>query len=373
MNGKLLVRIIESALSGQVDQVKILTNIMSNELRNSHPEISTHLTRLTSTSNLRGVKARVNPNQLVKPKYESGSKVHDSNSQIGDMVKINSLPELDKPPVWSDETRKVLEQMLVEHENRSKLQKGGLEPVKTVIFTGPPGVGKTITAQWLSQEMKLPLLILDLATVMNSQLGKTGNNLKAVIDYAASQPCVLLLDEFDAIAKKRDDDSDVGELKRLVTVLLQTIDTWPSSSLLIAATNHPELLDPAVWRRFEEKVCFDNPCDEQIKQYLGSLTNNKKIESLYPFFRGGSYSDIRTAINRTRKISIIYDTDLFEQLTMLYVSDIILENMTSNEKKELAVSFVDSKISQRRVAELLKISRQTVKKALLDARTDSMD
>src|SRR5690606_32775240 len=104
-----------------------------------------------------------------------------------------------------------------------------------------------------------PLLILDLASVMSSYLGRTGTNLRHVLDYAKSLDCVLLLDELDAIAKRRDDRGEIGELKRLVTVLLQQIDDWPPKSLLIAATNHADLLDPALWRRFDVTLEFPIP------------------------------------------------------------------------------------------------------------------
>ena len=137
---------------------------------------------------------------------------------------------------------------------------------------GPPGVGKTLTARWLAAQLKVPLYVLDLTAVMSSLLGKSGN-LRAAIDFAKREPCVLLLDEIDAIAKRRSDDSDVGELKRLVTVILQEVDEWPASSVLLAATNHPELIDPALWRRFDLVVQFKTP-DEQavkeaIKRFLG--------------------------------------------------------------------------------------------------------
>ncbi|KOO11114.1 AAA family ATPase, partial [Vibrio xuii] len=140
-------------------------------------------------------------------------------------------------------------QVLLEREYNDALLSEGLQPTKSIIFQGPPGVGKTLSARWLANQLDLPLLTLDLATVMSSFLGKTGSNVRAVLEHAMSFPCVLLLDEFDAIAKRRDDDRELGELKRLVTVLLQTIDEWPATSLLIAATNHGELLDPAIWRR----------------------------------------------------------------------------------------------------------------------------
>ena len=112
-----------------------------------------------------------------------------------------------------------------------------------------------------------PLLILDLSAVMSSYLGRTGSNLRHVLDYAKSLDCVLLLDELDAIAKRRDDSSEIGKLKRLVTVLLQQLDDWPSAGLLIAATNHTDLLDHAVWCRFEELVKFGIPQQDTVKVF----------------------------------------------------------------------------------------------------------
>jgi len=106
-------------------------------------------------------------------------------------------------------------------------------------------------ARWVARQLKLPLVVQDLATSVSSYLGKTGYNLRRSLDYARSTPCLLLLDEFDAIAKRRDDTTDVGELKRIVNVLLKELENWPLSSVLVAATNHPDLLDPAINRRFD--------------------------------------------------------------------------------------------------------------------------
>jgi hypothetical protein len=127
---------------------------------------------------------------------------------------------------------------------------GGISHACPVTTKVAQDLGDTLAARVLARTLGRPLLILDLAAVMSSFLGRTGGNLRHVLDYAKSIECVLLLDELDAIAKRRDDAGEIGELKRLVTVLIQEIDDWPSSGLLVAATNHPELLDPAIWRRF---------------------------------------------------------------------------------------------------------------------------
>src|SRR5262249_30290083 len=156
---------------------------------------------------------------------------------------------IDHSPVLTAKLRGALDLVIAERSHLAALAKSDLKPTTTLLFTGPPGVGKTLSARWLAHSLQKPLLTLDLASVISSFLGRTGANLRYVLDYAKQVDSVLLLDEFDAIAKRRGDDTELGELKRLVTVLLQEIDVWPRDRILIAATNHGELLDRAVWRR----------------------------------------------------------------------------------------------------------------------------
>lgn len=353
MNGKIILRLVEAALSGNPDQIRMAANLLSSDLYNSHPELSKQIASASASYGLRGAADRVNPHI---------SKV--SQSFQGELFRSELTPLSIEDPILADNISGVLRQVLNEHKLRKKLIDNDLEPVKTMLFMGPPGVGKTLSAKWIAQELNLPLIVLDLANVMSSQLGRTGNNLKAAIEHAASEPCVLLLDEFDSIAKKRNDDSDIGELKRLVTVLLQAIDSWPSTSLLIAATNHAELLDPAIWRRFEEKVIFENPDDVQIKAYLYSLTSNQKAAELFPLFRGMSFSEIKTLIIRSKKISLMEGANLVDQLISSCIFEKAVEKLSIKEKKAIAVNLIAAKISQRQVSKFLNMSRPTVSKAV---------
>ncbi|MDO4900382.1 AAA family ATPase [Actinomyces sp.] len=173
-----------------------------------------------------------------------------------------------------------LRAIVSEYARADELRKEGVEPTRTVLLSGPPGVGKTMSAKWLAQEMELPLVSLDLSSAVSSYLGNSGRNIREVLRYARSGPCVLLLDEFDAIAKRRDDDADVGELKRIVNVILVELDRWPATSLLLAATNHSHLLDSAVFRRFERTLNYSSPGREQRRQILRSLADGRVDDDL---------------------------------------------------------------------------------------------
>lgn len=152
-----------------------------------------------------------------------------------------------------------VQQVVAERRAPERLQAAGLDPTKSILLIGEPGVGKTMTARYIAASLGLPLITVDLAVLVSSYLGKTGQNLRAALEYARSAPCVFFIDEFDAVGKRRDDPADVGELKRIVNVLLLELERWPADNLLIAATNHPELLDRAVWRRFDSTIRLGLP------------------------------------------------------------------------------------------------------------------
>ena len=158
-----------------------------------------------------------------------------------------ALPEL----FLDAEPSAEVHQLLAQWTGSTRLAKAGLSAANIVLLSGPPGVGKTLLAHHIAAELGLPLATVNLAEVISSLLGGTGKNLRDAMQVALEIDGVLLMDEFDAVAKRRDDSSDIGELKRIVNVMLLELDQWPSDRLLIAATNHAHLLDTAVVRRFE--------------------------------------------------------------------------------------------------------------------------
>lgn len=229
---------------------------------------------------------------------------------------------LPQDPVWSNSVAESLDRVVAEWQEAARLRESGLAPTRSVLLSGPPGVGKTLAAHWLAMQLKVPLFTLDLATMMNSYLGKTGQNLRMVLDYAMATRSVLLLDEFDAIAKRRDDDADVGELKRLVNVLLQAVDNWSGESLLVAATNHPDLLDPAVWRRFDLALSITAPDPAMTLRFLRENgVEEIDLPEVARLVEGESFAHVERWLRSARKDVLLYGTPYFTALVSAVARD----------------------------------------------------
>lgn len=283
-----------------------------------------------------------------------------------ELIRLESPVGLPVEPVWSAGVGTELDSLVRERAMADKLAEAGLSPTHTVIFTGPPGVGKTLAARWLARELNLPLAVLNLSTVMSSFLGRTGANLREVIRYGSQQPCVLLLDELDAIAKRRDDPSDIGELKRLVTVLLQELDTWPREGLLVAATNHEQLIDPAVWRRFEQRISFPLPDADAQARLLDSLLGEPWRE-LPTKTRGAlslaahhmSPADLTLLTQRARREQILHGGALATRLESLLGSAIA--SLPLAERRRVGAELSKFGMGQRAIHRLTGLARETIR------------
>ncbi len=213
--------------------------------------------------------------------------------------------------VLSDENKSLLNELLQEQHRAEALQSYGLYPADRLLFCGPPGCGKTLTAEVLASELGLPLAIVRIDSVVSSLLGETAANLRQVFDFIATIPMVVLFDEFDALAKERADTAEHGELKRVVNAFLQMLDAYEGKSILVAATNHERILDAAIWRRFDEVLVFESPNLEQLRRLLNiklrGLRREFEIDDtrITSMFKGMSHADVERVLRRAAKDMVL--------------------------------------------------------------------
>jgi SpoVK/Ycf46/Vps4 family AAA+-type ATPase len=255
---------------------------------------------------------------------------------------------------------------------QKQLIKGGVEISNTLLLYGKPGCGKTTVAKYISERTGLPLVIARFDAIVSSLLGNTAKNIRKIFDFADNKPCILFLDEFDAIAKARDDQYELGELKRVINSLLQNIDAFAKHNILIAATNHPELLDKAIWRRFNTVIEIGPPQDREIIELVKTFTmdfktdfisDEKRTVKLIKLLEGKTPSDIKSIVNNAKAQAIISDKEI------LAYEDLLTELFEFNHHGDLTVDKLveflnDNGIPQAAIAGRMKVSLRQVRNYL---------
>lgn len=278
------------------------------------------------------------------------------------------------PAFLEQESQNVFDTFIRDARSLHKLQAHGLSGRMNLLLSGPPGTGKSLLAGHIAAHLGKPFYIVRLDSLISSLLGDTAKNIRSAFDYIAHCNGVLFLDEFDAIAKLRDDKNELGELKRVVNTLLQSIDALDDSAILIAATNHESLLDSAVWRRFPYKMHLGNP-NEDLRKHLWShflYTDDPAgpiLGALTKISAGLSGADIESISIAARRSAILNNTELDVPSVILSVlrtqeggTTTILQVKTSvAQRKEIAAILVKRYLlSTIEAAACLAVSRQSI-------------
>ncbi|MTP79256.1 AAA family ATPase [Turicibacter sanguinis] len=298
-------KIVEGALKH--DQTKVLnyTKQLISKLESDNETRAVAKFNKLLTSNNLGIVSNTGLHNDINIPVDS-----ESRTLLADII----YPSENKIDViLSDSNSENLNSFILNYKNADKLNSLGLGISNTLLLYGPPGCGKTKCAYLIAKELELPLVISRLDSLISSYLGTTAKNIRSLFEFVHKTPCVLFLDEFDAIAKARDDNNELGELKRVVNSLLQNIDAMSSDSILLAATNHEQLLDTAIWRRFEYKIEIALPNTEAIVKMIDLFTNeivhlsSKEKFELATAFLGLSGSNIEEIIKKALRNAIIHE------------------------------------------------------------------
>ncbi len=230
----------------------------------------------------------------------------------------------------AEENERTVKQFLTFFRAADRLVAHGVGVSPSMILYGPPGCGKTLLARYVASELGLPLITARSDSLISSYLGSTSKNLRQLFDHAASRPCVLFLDEFDALAKMRDDGRELGELKRVVISLLQNIDALGADHVLIAATNHEHLLDPAIWRRFQYKLRLGDPDalarQEMLRTFFAAFGSPRLIKLLVRLSDGMTGAQLRQVAEDCVRAAVLEDKTQVAEL------DAIRATVTANPK-----------------------------------------
>jgi SpoVK/Ycf46/Vps4 family AAA+-type ATPase len=261
----LLINLVKASVSGDQQIVKRTVEAMAAEERaKQHTVLAERLEHaIVPDGNGAG--------KLLRPNPEASQRARDF---ISETTPRRRLEDLELPETTLLGTRQLIE----EQQRASLLRSHSLEPRHRVLLVGPPGNGKTSLAEAIAESLAIPLFTVRYELMIGSFLGETASRLKRVFDYSRTTPCVLFFDEFDAVGKERGDTHETGEIKRVVTSLLMQIDELPSYVVAVAATNHAELLDRAVWRRFQLRLSLPAPNEAQLIAFLSKLSERATVE-----------------------------------------------------------------------------------------------
>jgi len=324
-NTKQILSMLRSRAEGDEDQfLAIALQVAASEARQGHR---------TNADQLRAA--------VEKLRQAGGDKPSVHVSLARPRGDLEGLLDLREPGlrlsrvVLADDLRAKLDRVVLQQERRTWLREGNRLPSRRLLFAGPPGSGKTMTAEALAGELHLPFLVVRLEALITRYMGETSAKLRLVFDETIRRRGVYLFDEFDAVGGKRTATNDVGEMRRVLNSFLQFMEEPASTdSVILAATNHPELLDPALQRRFDEVLRFDMPSPDEIREVIQSHLRPMKApriawEQIIEVGKGLSQAELARAADEAAKAALLSERDTVR------TEDLILELHARHDMRDV--------------------------------------
>ncbi|GAA3687140.1 MULTISPECIES: AAA family ATPase [Acetobacter] len=310
-----IVALLQSHIAGDEQRfLSVATQLAAHEARQGHGKLAQELRELVEAA--KGKDATVarrgaGPVPIAQPKGELTNLLSARYSNI----RLNSMV---LTPALGERIRRVL----TEQRQQERLRARGLTPRRKILLVGPPGSGKTMTAAVLAGELKLPLFTVLYDGLIGKLMGETASRLRLVFDAIAVQRGVYFFDEFDAVGAQRAGPNDVGEIRRVLNSFLQFIENDDGPSLIVAATNHPELLDKALFRRFDDVITYGLPDTKIARGILESHLATFKLklinwDQVLKATDGLSQAEIARAAEDAAKMAVLGGTENVDQSMLL--------------------------------------------------------
>lgn len=309
-----IIGLIKSYVEGEEQQFySAALQMAAHEARQGHGKLAQEIRELIDQAKARhsAVERKTGPVPLVQPKGELANLL---SARYPD-IKLSDM-------VLSPELEARLKRILIEQKQRNRLQAYNLYPRRKILLVGPPGSGKTMTATALAGELQLPLLTAVYSGLIGKFMGETASHLKLIFDAMSLTRGVYFFDEFDAIGTQRSNANDVGEIRRILNSFLQFIENDESDSLIIAATNHPNLLDEALFRRFDDVIKYTLPTIEMTRCLLETRLSIFKTRwnnwsGILDVAQGLSLAEIVRAADEAAKQAVLSNTEEISEETLV--------------------------------------------------------